>query len=82
MNTLIKVDDCYYIVDHTGNQVVKLEKNTFGTHGHSRGYQTYRKHPDGRWIWTGIDARISKVSFEDPAHFQNLNEIRSYYGIA
>lgn len=79
---LIKSDDVYYIVDASGNQVVKFEKDSFGTHGHWKGYLTYRKTDAGDWMWTGVDRRIVKVTFTDPEYFRNLKEIKSYYSIA
>ena len=78
--TLEKRGDRYYVMDATGNDVAMLQKNAFGTHGHYRGWQVYNI-VNGHWLWTGVDKRFCKVTFQDPPLFMNLDEAKKHYGI-
>lgn len=78
-NTLVKAGDVSLILC---DEVLtyKLEKNSFGTHGHYRGYQLY-KLINGRWMWTGADERCTHVHFDEPCFFGSIKAAVQYFGI-
>lgn len=75
--TTIKDGDNYYIIVN-GDAKIMLTKNYLGTHGHSKGWQTY-KHIDGRWIWAGVDSRVTGYHISDPPIFSSIKAAREYY---
>lgn len=81
MRQLVKESDSYTVMED-GRPIARLEKNSFGTHGHSRGYLTYIRNRNGVWMWSGADPRITKEKHEEPPFFANLKEIKMYFGIA
>lgn len=66
MNKLTKDGDRIIIVSEDGSLVDTLYKNTFGTHGHWRGYLAYRPDPRHKGL------HVTEF-------FANLNEIKERY---
>ena len=79
MRTLQKSGQDYMVMED-GKPIAKLEKDYFGTHGHSCGYLTYVPR-NGKWIWTGVIPRVAKEIFEEPPHFGTLKQAKAFFGI-
>ena len=80
MLTLQKTGEDYLIL--SGETIIaKLEKNRFGTHGHSRGWNHYKAMPDSSMMWCGVDKRIFPNKPDAPELFKSIQEAREYYGI-
>ncbi len=70
-----------YLILSGDTITAKLEKNTFGTHGHSRGWLHYQALPDGTMMWCGVDKRIFPNKPDAPEIFSSIKQAREYYGI-
>ncbi len=90
MNSMIKENGRYNVVNEAGTVIAFIEKYGIGTHGHYRGYQHHVFCPElGELLWAGVADHVVHPGSERPwnnwsdapAHFVNLKEARAYYGI-
>lgn len=75
--TIIKDGDSYFVLVN-GDCRIMLARHTFGTHGNSSGWDTY-KRIDEKWVYAGIDRRVAGYQIDDPPHFNSIKQARDYY---